>query len=65
MQDNRIIILNRMSTFTGIFAKRDIQANEELCFHYGGGDFNENKTGGKPCLCAAPNCAGFVPNTPI
>lgn len=54
-----------MSAFSGIFAKRDIQANEELCFHYGGGDFNENKTGGKPCLCAAPNCAGFVPNTPI
>lgn len=60
-----VIILILINAITGIFAKRDIDANEELCFHYGGGDSNEGVVGGKLCLCAAPNCAGVIPNTSI
>ncbi|KAH8311662.1 hypothetical protein KR044_007398 [Drosophila immigrans] len=49
----------------GIFAKRHIAANEELCFHYGGEDFSPDLDQGKPCLCAAPNCVGVLPNASI
>ncbi|XP_017005062.2 probable histone-lysine N-methyltransferase set-23 [Drosophila takahashii] len=49
----------------GIFAARDIRAQEELCFHYGGEGQYKKVTDGKTCLCAAPNCMGFMPNTAI
>ncbi|KAH8383953.1 hypothetical protein KR009_011404, partial [Drosophila setifemur] len=49
----------------GIFAGRGIQAGEELCFHYGGEGQSKNINNGRPCLCAAPNCTGFMPNTAI
>ncbi|XP_062122686.1 probable histone-lysine N-methyltransferase set-23 [Drosophila sulfurigaster albostrigata] len=49
----------------GIFAKRNIYANEELCFHYGGENLSPDLTNGKPCLCSAPNCVGVLPNTRI
>ncbi|KAH8306130.1 hypothetical protein KR018_002152, partial [Drosophila ironensis] len=50
----------------GIFAARDIAAQEELCFHYGGeGQQLKNLNHGRTCLCAAPNCTGFMPNTAI
>lgn len=59
-----------------IFAKRDIDAGEELCFHYGDGsagggvhpgksDANAmqvNKLKQTPCLCGADNCQMFLPN---
>lgn len=60
-----LFLIIYVNAITGIFAKRDIAANEELCFHYGGGDSNEGVIGGKLCLCAAPNCAGVIPNTSI
>ncbi|XP_004524324.1 histone-lysine N-methyltransferase SETMAR isoform X2 [Ceratitis capitata] len=45
-----------------IFAKRDISAGEELCFHYNGGQIEKQpKFEGKTCLCGAVNCAGFMP----
>ncbi|KAH8359440.1 hypothetical protein KR093_006571, partial [Drosophila rubida] len=47
----------------GIFAKRNISANEELCFHYGGEDLGHDLAAGKPCLCLSPNCVGVLPNT--
>ncbi|KAH8347096.1 hypothetical protein KR059_005169 [Drosophila kikkawai] len=49
----------------GIFAARDIKAQEELCFHYGGEGQYVNTKNGKTCLCAAPNCTGYMPNTEI
>ncbi|XP_016961607.1 probable histone-lysine N-methyltransferase set-23 [Drosophila biarmipes] len=49
----------------GIFAARDIRAQEELCFHYGGEGQYKKLTCGKTCLCAAPTCTGFMPNTAI
>ncbi|XP_037728291.1 probable histone-lysine N-methyltransferase set-23 [Drosophila subpulchrella] len=49
----------------GIFAARDIRAQEELCFHYGGEGEYKKFAYGKTCLCAAPNCTGFMPNTAI
>ncbi|KAH8236759.1 hypothetical protein KR026_009972 [Drosophila bipectinata] len=49
----------------GIFAARDIVAQEELCFHYGGEGQSININEGKACLCAAANCTGFMPNTSI
>ncbi|XP_017855953.1 PREDICTED: probable histone-lysine N-methyltransferase set-23 isoform X3 [Drosophila arizonae] len=49
----------------GIFAKRDILANEELCFHYAGGDSYNGMLNGKPCLCGSTYCNGFIPNTQI
>ncbi|XP_032593043.2 LOW QUALITY PROTEIN: probable histone-lysine N-methyltransferase set-23 [Drosophila grimshawi] len=48
-----------------IFAKRNINVNEELCFHYAGENFDERKSSGKLCLCGASNCCGFMPNTKI
>ncbi|KAH8247575.1 hypothetical protein KR038_006639 [Drosophila bunnanda] len=49
----------------GIFAARDIKAQEELCFHYGGeGQYKKTKNG-KTCLCAAPKCTGYMPSTAI
>ncbi|XP_030243588.1 histone-lysine N-methyltransferase SETMAR isoform X1 [Drosophila navojoa] len=49
----------------GIFAKRDIFANEELCFHYAGEDNYNGMLNGKPCLCGSIHCNGFIPNTEI
>ncbi|XP_016985006.1 probable histone-lysine N-methyltransferase set-23 [Drosophila rhopaloa] len=49
----------------GIFAARDIPAREELCFHYGGEGQYKRVNDGKTCLCAAPTCTGFMPNTEI
>ncbi|XP_030564189.1 probable histone-lysine N-methyltransferase set-23 isoform X1 [Drosophila novamexicana] len=49
----------------GIFAKHDIYANEELCFHYAGEEHREGMSNGKPCLCGAPYCIGVIPNTRI
>lgn len=52
-----------------IFAKRDIAAGEELCFHYGGGvnasisDANaiqDNQC--TPCRCGSTDCGKFLPN---
>lgn len=49
----------------GIFASRDIGAEEELCFHYGGqgqpGPQSGRKTP-KQCLCAAKTCAKYLPS---
>ena len=41
----------------GIFAKRDIQEDEELTFNY---DFDLNKTRYQKCLCGAKNCRGYL-----
>ncbi|XP_017083882.1 probable histone-lysine N-methyltransferase set-23 [Drosophila eugracilis] len=49
----------------GIFAARDILAQEELCFHYGGEGQLDNLVDGKPCLCASSKCTGFMPSTEI
>ncbi|KAH8293735.1 hypothetical protein KR054_003583 [Drosophila jambulina] len=50
----------------GIFAARDIKAQEELCFHYGGEEGQYVKTNnGKTCLCATPSCTGYMPSTAI
>ncbi|XP_068152986.1 probable histone-lysine N-methyltransferase set-23 [Drosophila tropicalis] len=47
----------------GIFALRDIDAFEELCFHYGGEEPKQAAGSGKTCLCGSLNCSGFMPNT--
>ncbi|KAM8703491.1 hypothetical protein ACLKA7_008161 [Drosophila subpalustris] len=49
----------------GIFAKQNISANVELCFHYGGEEFFNGFSEGKPCLCTARNCTGVLPNTRV
>ncbi|ALC47705.1 CG4565 [Drosophila busckii] len=51
----------------GIFAKRDIVALEELCFHYGGGEDGPQESFSKRimCRCASLNCSGFMPNSII
>jgi hypothetical protein len=41
----------------GIFAKKDIQEDEELTFNY---DFDLNKTRYQKCLCGAKNCRGYL-----
>ena len=41
----------------GIFAKKDIQENDELTFNY---DFDLNKTRYQKCLCGAKNCRGYL-----
>nr|XP_014101489.1 probable histone-lysine N-methyltransferase set-23 [Bactrocera oleae] len=47
-----------------IFAKRDINAGEELCFHYNGGDEFMLTTQGRICLCQSGNCTGYLPYAP-
>ena len=41
----------------GIFAKKDIQEDEELTFNY---DFDLNKTRYQKCLCGSKNCRGYL-----
>ena len=41
----------------GIFAKKDINEDEELTFNY---DFDLNKTRYQKCLCGAKNCVGYL-----
>ncbi|XP_022217095.2 probable histone-lysine N-methyltransferase set-23 [Drosophila obscura] len=50
-----------------IFAARNILAQEELSFHYGGEDHHveDQASDSKPCLCAADSCAGVMPYTAI
>lgn len=43
----------------GLFATRNIQANEELTFNYGGQVNYE--LGSKKCFCKSTNCSGFLP----
>ncbi|KAK6635570.1 hypothetical protein RUM44_000823 [Polyplax serrata] len=47
-----------------VFAIRDIEANEEICYDYSGNEnaMNENiERNRKPCLCREPNCRKFLP----
>lgn len=52
----------------GIFAKRNIEAFEELCFHYGDDCIqqsmktNNTKTKRRKCLCGSNICQNFLPN---
>lgn len=41
----------------GIFANRDISADEEFTFNYQLEQFGDAKT---KCLCGAENCSGFI-----
>ncbi|XP_018783743.1 PREDICTED: probable histone-lysine N-methyltransferase set-23 isoform X1 [Bactrocera latifrons] len=43
-----------------IFAKRDISAGEELCFHYNEGNEAVARQR-RICLCGSGNCTGFMP----
>ncbi|XP_011194965.1 probable histone-lysine N-methyltransferase set-23 [Zeugodacus cucurbitae] len=44
-----------------VFAKRDIKAGVELCFHYNGGDEILLKVQRRLCLCRSANCSGYMP----
>jgi len=44
----------------GIFANRDISADEEFTFNYQFEQFGDAKT---KCLCGAENCSGFIGDT--
>ncbi|XP_024939261.1 histone-lysine N-methyltransferase SETMAR [Cephus cinctus] len=49
-----------------LFASRDIQANEEVTFDYGGGVENSVQVhSDTPCLCGADNCLSYLPHHPI
>lgn len=41
----------------GIFAKRDIEANEELTFNYNVDRYGHDA---QECYCGEPNCVGFI-----
>ena len=41
----------------GIFAKRPIQANEELTFNYNVDRYGNDS---QPCYCGEPNCVGTI-----
>ncbi|CAK8689302.1 histone-lysine N-methyltransferase SETMAR-like [Clavelina lepadiformis] len=52
-----------------LFARRNIEAQEELTFHYGGrpDEFKDNscsKIQRKKCLCGSQNCEEFLPFDP-
>lgn len=46
-----------------IFATRDIEAGEELCFHYGGGKVDTRLSeNSKTCKCNSKNCMEVLPS---
>ena len=51
------------------FCARDVDAGEELSFHYGGATSGDGGGGGggmslRACLCGAASCTGFLPYDP-
>lgn len=60
-----VVRLGRMIPTVGIFAKKDIETCEELCYDYGNSALDG--TGRTPCHCKAENCRGYLPMsaTPI
>jgi len=55
-----------MPPHLGLFCARDVEAGEELCFDYAGGEEGEraNPIGmemGRVCLCGARTCRGTLP----
>lgn len=48
-------------TRVGLFAIDDVKANEELTFNYNLECVGKEK---KVCMCSAPNCKGYIGQTP-
>ncbi|KAI6221954.1 hypothetical protein M3Y99_01521800 [Aphelenchoides fujianensis] len=62
----KILRYGRAVPVCALFARRDIEAGEELSYDYGrlttiGGDTPLDEANGKPCRCGAPNCRRFLP----
>jgi SET domain-containing protein len=69
-EPNLQILLTRINSLiptAALFAKRDIEINEELTFDYAGGmsdhsdDTQEINIIRKKCLCGSQYCKGFLP----
>lgn len=57
------IRVNSLVPKLGIFALNEIQPEEELFYHYGGGQSSKNyEKNLKPCCCGSNICTGFLPN---
>lgn len=60
-----------MILIIGIFAKREIGANEELCFDYGNNETTRSTENDmqiierKLCHCKSDNCRKYLPNIKI
>lgn len=52
---------NTMTPLLCIFAIRDIEKGEEICFDYGSGSGGIDGENRKPCLCGAEACKKWLP----
>lgn len=64
--DNALMIQIRVDSLiprVGFFARRKIEAGEELTFN-NGSTCQQNMTGKYPCHCGSSNCIKFLPFNP-